>query len=148
MRTQPTKRKLRENEDGKDGRAAVGAVIRYNVLYPGHSVGAAYRYVELRGMGLEFLQRHGIIEHMDYHKTGISGFEGSFEVTVKDRRLIEGILVMLRAEQNRRYPAEKMGDDIQSAVARLVQLSDRFPTVAQRLRSRRAGREPLLICDE
>ncbi len=123
-------------------------VIRYNVLYPGHSVGAAYRYVELRGMGLEFLQKHGIVEQMDYHKTGMSGFEGSFEVTVKDPRLIEDMLVQLRAEQNRRYPADKMADDVQSAVARLLQLADTFPRFAQRLRSRRTGRDPLLIRDE
>jgi hypothetical protein len=41
-----------------------------------------------------------------------------------------------------------MGDDVQSAVARLVQLADTFPTAVQRLRSRRTGREPLLIKDE
>jgi hypothetical protein len=122
--------------------------IRFNVLYPGHSVGAAYRYVELREMGLEFLQKHGIIEHMNYHQTGMSGFDGSFEVTVKTPRLIEDALVQLRAEQNRRYPSDKMHDDIQSAVARLLQLADTFPNVAQRLRLRRTGRDPLLIRDE
>jgi hypothetical protein len=122
--------------------------IRYQELYPGRSVGAAYRYVELRGMGLEFLKKHGIIESADYHKTGFSGFEGYFEVVVKDPRLIEEVLVLLRAEENRRDPGQKMHDDVQSAVARLLQLADSFPSVAQRLRSRRTGRDPLIIRDE
>jgi hypothetical protein len=123
-------------------------VVRYPILYPGQSVGAMYRYVELRGMGLQFLKKHGLIGDFTYHKLGMAGFDASFEVTVKEPRLIEDAIVQLRAEQNRRYPAEKMDDDVQSAVARLLQLADTFPDVAQRLRSRRTGRDPLLIRDE
>jgi len=99
-------------------------------------------------MGLEFLKKHAIIESAVYHKTGLSGFEGYFEVVVKEPRLIEEVLVLLRAEENRRYPDQKMRDDVQSAVARLLQLADSFPNVAQRLRLRRIGRDPLLIRDE
>lgn len=122
--------------------------IRYRELYPGHSIGAAYRYVELRHMGLEFLKKYGVVEDSAYHNTGLSGFEGFFEVAVSDPRLVEEVLVLLRSEENRRYPAQKMQDDVQSAVARLLQLADSFPRVAQRLRSRGRNREPLTIADE
>lgn len=122
--------------------------IRYQELYPGHSVGAACRYVELWHMGLDFLKKYGVIEGFTYRKTGFSGFEGFFEVAAKDPSFIEDVLVLLRAEENRRYPAAKMGDDVQSALARLLQLADTFPRVAQCLRSRRTGREPFIINDE
>jgi hypothetical protein len=126
----------------------IRTVIRYNILYPGHSVGAAYRYVELRGMGLEFMKKHGIIAGFDYHKLGMSGFDGQFEVTGKEPRLVEDLIVQARAEQNRRYPTAKVDDDVQSAVARILLLVDRFPSVVQRLSSRRVGREPLAMRDE
>lgn len=123
-------------------------IVRYPILYPGHSVDAMYRYVELRGMGLKFLKKHGLIEDFEYHKLGIAGFDASFEVRVKEPRLIEDLLVQLRMEENRRNPRKKMDEDIQSALAQLIQLADNFPRVAQRLRNRRADRVPLLLLDE
>ncbi len=123
-------------------------VVRYAVLYPGHSVGAMYRYVELRRMGLQFLKKYSVIDDFAFRQDGLAGFEGFFAVTLQEPTRVEAALVQLRAEQNRRYPGEKMGSDVQSAVARLVQLADTFPRVVKRLRLRRADREALQINDE
>jgi hypothetical protein len=141
-----------------DGKLAVGeepiyiqatrTVVRFQDLYPGHSVEAMYRYVELRRMGLQFMKKHGFIESFEYHKTGLSGFEGYFEVTVTDPNLVAELLTELRAEQNRRWPCQKAQADVRSAAARLISLADSFHRVALRLRKRRTGREPVMIEDE
>jgi hypothetical protein len=123
-------------------------VVRFQVLCPGATVGAMYRYVELREMGLKFLAKHHIIDSHKYHQLGMAGFDGRFGVMVKEPRLIEEALIQLRAEQNRRYPGQKMEHDIQSAVARLGQLADTFPSVVRRLLTRRTGRDSLVIGDE
>ncbi len=128
---------------------ATRTVVRYPVLYPGHSVGAMYRYVELRDMGLRFLKKHGFIESFDYKQTGMSGFEGRFEVrSFADPSLIAGVLTELKAEENRRYPDQKMDTDIQSATAKLRQLADSFHRAVLRLRERRKGRAPIAVEDE
>lgn len=105
-----------------DGKLAVGeepiyiqatrTVVRFQELYPSHSVGAMYRYVELRGMGLQFMKKQGFIESFEYHKTGLSGFEGFFEVMVADPNLVAELITELRAEQNRRWPGQKVEADV------------------------------------
>jgi REase_DpnII-MboI len=142
-----------------DGELAVGdarqmfiqgtrTALRYPVLYPGHSVGAMYRYVALRSKGLQFLQKHGFIASFEFHKTGMSGFEGAFEVAVDDPYLFGEAMIELKAEQNRRDPGKEMESDIQSATARLMQLADSFHGVSLKLRNRRTGREPIVVNDE
>jgi len=123
-------------------------VIRYPVLYPGNSVGAMYRYVELRDKGLMFLQKYNFIAGFEYHQTGIAGFEGRFEVQIADPRLIDKVLIALRTEENRRNPGLKMTYDIQSATARVVQLADSFHRFVLTLRERREDRSPLNVNDE
>jgi hypothetical protein len=141
-----------------DGKLAVGerpihigstrTVVRYQILYPVHSVDAMYRYVELRRMGLQFMKTHGFIESFRYHKTGLSGFEGYFEVAVGDPNLVAQLLTKLRVEENRRWPAQKAGTDVRSATARLFGLADSFQRVVLRLRERRANREAVKVKDE
>jgi hypothetical protein len=122
--------------------------VRFAELYPVQSVGAMYRYVELRGMGLRFLEKHGYIENFEFCKQGISGFDGRFRIVVHDPRPIAEALIALRGEQGRRWPQQKAGTDIRSAAARLTQLADSLHAVAIRLRDRRSGRQPLIIEDE
>jgi hypothetical protein len=121
-------------------------VLRHLVLCPGLTVGAMYRYVELRGKGLQFLQKYGFIDTFTFRKTGFSGFDGFFYVTVTEK--FEEVLLPLRLEEDRRDPDQKMDTDIQSATARIVQLADAFHRAVLQLRKRRSGREPLLINDE
>jgi hypothetical protein len=123
-------------------------VIRYQILYPVHSVNSSYRYLELRRKGLMLLEKQGAIGSMEYHKWGMSGWEGSWDITVTDPVRFDALLVALRGEENRRRPGKKMETDIHSATARIVQLADSFHRVAVKLRERRTRREPLLINDE
>src|SRR5437667_2054275 len=123
-------------------------LVRYPVLCPGVSVGAMCRYVDLRRKGLTLLEKFGFICFVDYRKYGLSGFEGNFVMTVSDSPSFPDLLTLLRAEENRRNPSEKMQTDISGATARLVQLADSFHRVILQLRNRRAEREPLLIKDE
>jgi hypothetical protein len=123
-------------------------LVRYPVLYPGQSVGAMYRYVELRKKGLQFLQKHNYILNFEFHKLGMAGFEGRFAIDVGDPALFPMLLTELRLEENRRYPAGKIQNDISTASARLLQLADSFHGVVLRLRSRRMERQPLLVEDE
>jgi hypothetical protein len=122
--------------------------IRYQVLYPVHSVESSYRYASLRQKGLMVLQKQGALGSMDFRKHGMSGWDGSWEITVVDPARFDELLVSLRAEEDRRRPGQKIGTDIHSATARLTQLADSFHRVAVKLRDRRTGREPLLIQDE
>ena len=39
------------------------------------------------------MKKHGIIAGFEYHKLGMSGFDGQFDVTAKQPRLVEDILV-------------------------------------------------------
>jgi hypothetical protein len=125
---------------------ATRTLPRYRVLYPASSVGAMYRYVDLRRKGLQFLQKYGFIDSFQFRKTGTVGFEGFFEVVANEH--FEEALTVLRLEEERRNPGQKMDTDIQSATARIVQLADAFHRAALRLRNRRSGKEPLLINDE
>ena len=122
--------------------------MRFAHLYPGHSVDAMYRYVELRGMGLQFMKKHGFIDSFEFHKTGLSGFDGYFEVVASNPTLVAGLLTELTAEQNRRWPEQKVGSDIRSATARVLLLINSFHRVALKLRDRPAGRQSLQIQDE
>jgi len=101
-------------------------VIRYEILYPVHSVNSSYRYLELRRKGLMLLQKQSGIGSMEYHKWGMSGWEGGWTITVPDSDRFGALLVELRNEEDRRRPGIKMGTDIRSATARLVQLADSF----------------------
>jgi REase_DpnII-MboI len=123
-------------------------VIRYQLLYPVHAVNFAYRYADLRGKGLLFLQKQSAISSMQFRKIGLAGWEGRWEIAVPDVNRFGEFLQALRIEENRRNPGQKMQTDLHSATARLVQLGDSFDRVALRLRDRRAGREPLVIKDE
>lgn len=127
---------------------AVRDAIRYPILYPAISVNLTYRYADLRGKGLAFLQKQSAIASMEYHKWGMSGWEGRWEITVSDVNRFGEFLEALRIEENRRNPGQKMETDLHSAAARLVQLGNSFDRVALRLRDRRAERQPLLIEDE
>jgi hypothetical protein len=122
--------------------------IRYQILYPARAVNLTYRYADLRGKALAFLQKYSVIGSMEYHKWGISGWEGRWEITVPDSTRFEKVLTELRREENRRAPGQKAATDIHNATARLVQLTDSFHRVAVRLRARRSGRDPLFIEDE
>jgi DpnII restriction endonuclease len=123
-------------------------VIRYQILYPVHSVNLAYRYADLRSKALKFLQKQSAIGSMEYHKWGISGWEGRWAITVPDENRFVEFLEALKIEEERRNPGQKIQTDIHSATARLVQLADSFSSVARTLEDRRSGREPLLIQDE
>ena len=121
-------------------------LIRYLVLYPSHSVDSMYRYVELRSKVLQFLKKYGLLASFQFRETGLSGFEGFFEAVATEQ--FAEALIALRLEEDRRNPDRKMDTDIQSATARIVQLAESFHRVALRLRTRRSGREPILINDE
>lgn len=107
-----------------------------------------YRYADLRKKGLQFLQKYNFISDFEYRKTGFSGFEGFFRITVSDPQLIANALVALRAEVNRRNPNLKMASDVQSARARVIQLADSFHRGVLSLRKRREGRPALTVEDE
>ncbi|HWY55030.1 MAG TPA: hypothetical protein VNZ03_11240 [Terriglobales bacterium] len=108
----------------------------------------AYRYADLRGKGLMFLQKQGAIGSMEFRKSGMAGWEGRWEIRVPDLNRFAEFLEALRIEENRRDPGQEMETDIHSATASLMQLGDSFHRTAIRLRDRRAGREPLVIKDE
>ena len=122
--------------------------IRFQVLYPAHSVGTMDRYCELRWKAATFLRTHSFIGSIEYREQGTHRWEGLLELTVPDRACFAALLVDLRAEENRRNPGENMGADISSAVARLVQLLDSFHRVVLCLRTRHANRAPFLVNDE
>ncbi len=124
------------------------AAPRYPTLYPAISVNLTYRYADLRSKALKFLQKQSAIASMEYHKWGMSGWEGRWEITVQDVNRFAEFLETLRIEENRRNPGQKMELDLHGATARLVQLCDSFDRVALRLRDRRAERGPFLIKDE
>lgn len=123
-------------------------VIRYQILYPAHSVNLTYRYADLRSKALKFLQKQSAIGSMEYHKWGMSGWEGRWAITVPNENCFAEFLETLKIEEERRNPGQKIQTDIHSATARLVQLADSFNSVARTLEDRRSGREPLLIQDE
>lgn len=123
-------------------------VIRYHILYPVHAVNHAYRYAELRKKGLMFLQKQSAISSMQFRKTGLSGWDGSWEILVGGANRFDEIMEPLRIEDLRRSTQRKVAPDVHNATARLIQLADCFDRVAVKLRSRRAEREPLLIKDE
>lgn len=122
--------------------------VRYEILYPVHSVGTMDRYCELRWKAGTFLKAQSFIGSMEYRERGSHRWESLLEVTVPDPVRLAALLVELRIEENRRNPGQKMDVDISSAVARLVQLADAFYRVALRLRTRHANRTPFLIDDE
>jgi hypothetical protein len=123
--------------------------IRYQVLYPVHSVGTMHRYCQLRRKAATFLRTNSFIGAIKYHdQGGMVSWGDLLEVTVPDRSHFADLLVELRIEENRRNPGEKMVADIHSATARLVQLVDSFHRVVLRLRARHANRPPFLVNDE
>jgi hypothetical protein len=79
-------------------------VIRYEELYPGHSVGAMDRYCELRWKAGKLLKKQGYIGSLEYVERGTHRWEGLLEVTVPDAQRFAGLLVALRSEENRRRP--------------------------------------------
>ncbi len=123
-------------------------VIRFQILYPVHSVNGSYRYVDLRRKGLMLLEKQGAIGAFQFHKLGISGWDGRWEINVADRAWFAKLFVGLKSEEDRRRPGQKLATDIHSATARLLQLAESFHRVVLRLRYRRAGREPLVVKDE
>jgi hypothetical protein len=122
--------------------------VRYDILYPIHSVGQMDRYCELRWKAAAFLKRQSVIGTFTYHDQGNHRWEGIIELTVPDAANFEAVLVQLRIEENRRNPGQKVEADISSATARLIQLADSFHRVALRQRTRHDKREPFLLNDE
>jgi hypothetical protein len=123
--------------------------IRYPILYAVHSVEGQYRYLDLRRKALSFLEKHRMIESFEYRKYGMSGFEANFHVTLTAQPAdFPQLIALLKAEEDRRYPNQKVGTDVSSAVARLLQLTESFHSVVLRLRERRSGRQLLTIADE
>lgn len=122
--------------------------IRYPTLCPFNSPGVIDRYCDLRWKAATFLANHAFIGPAEYREQGTHRWEGLIEVTVPDVSRFWDLMVMLRAEENRRTPGEKMEADVHSATARLAQLADSFHRVTLQLRTRHAGRTPLLIEDE
>jgi hypothetical protein len=122
--------------------------VRYTILCPASAPGTIDRYCELRWKAGTFLKTHSFIGSVEYHEQGTHRWESILEITVPDRTRFEGLLVDLRLEENRRYPRKKMQADINSAVARLLQLADSFHRVVLKLRKRHGDRPPLLIKDE
>jgi hypothetical protein len=116
-------------------------VIRYEELYPGHSVGAMDRYCELRWKAGQFLKKQGFIGSLEYREQGTHRWEGLLEVTVPNPTGFAELMVELRREENRRRRGQKMETDINSATARLVQLAESFNRVAVKLRDRRLSQE-------
>lgn len=122
--------------------------IRYPILFPAISVNLTYRYLDLRSKALKFLQKQSAIATVQFRKSGMSGWEGRWEISVPDVDRFVEFLEALKIEENRRNPEQRMERDIHSATARLVQLADSFDRVSIRLRDRRVGREPFHIRDE
>jgi len=122
--------------------------VRYEILYPVHSVGTMDRYCELRWKAVTFLKAQSIIGAAEYREQGSHRWDGVLEITVSDRARFAASLVDLRIEENRRNPEQKMEADISSATSHLVQLTDSFHRVALRLRTRHANRAPFLMKDE
>ncbi len=122
--------------------------VRYEILCPVNSVGAADRYCELRWKALTFLKKYSFVGSFEYREQGGHRWQGLVEVTVPELDHFAKLLTQLRIEEDRRNPGQQMEADISSATARLVQLADSFHRVALRLRGRRAGKEPILINDE
>lgn len=122
--------------------------IRYEVLYPVHSVGMMDRYCELRWKAANFLKNNGIIASAEYRESGSHRWEGLLEIAGVDQSRFEGLMIDLKTEEDRRDPGKKMGADITSAAARLLQLADSFHRVVLRLRRRHDDRQPFLINDE
>jgi hypothetical protein len=123
-------------------------VIRYEILYPVHSVNSTYRYLELRRKGLKLLEKQAVIGSIDYKKWGLSGWEGNWVLTTINRPWFAKLLTALKSEEDRRRPGRKLATDIHSATARLLQLAESFHSVVLRLRHRRTRREPVIINDE
>lgn len=122
--------------------------VRYEILYPVHSVGTMDRYCELRWKAGTFLKTQSFIGSVEYREQGNHRWEGLLEVTVPDPERFMALLVDLRIEENRRNPGQKMEAGVNSATARFVNLADSFHRVALRLRTRHANRTPFLINDE
>jgi hypothetical protein len=125
--------------------------VRYTLLCPVSqiSVGAIDRYCGLRWKAGSFLKKYGLVGSFELcEQYGQHRWESLVEVTVPRPSHFANFLAQLRIEENRRNPGKQMETDISSATAQLVQLADSFARVALSLRTRRAGRSPLLIEDE
>lgn len=122
-------------------------VIRYEVLYPVHSVNMSDRYCELRWKAAEFLQREGYLPNVKWRDTGQHRWQSLVEVQVPDATLFHRLVVTLTEEEERRQPGSA-AEDLPGAMARLEQLGDRFHRVALRLANRYAKRSGLAIDDE
>lgn len=125
--------------------------VRYTLLCPVSqiSVGAIDRYCDLRWKAGSFLKKHGLVGSFEWcEQYGQHRWQSLVEVTVPEPLYFASFLAQLRIEENRRNPGKQMEEDISSATAQLVQLADSFSRVALRLRTRRAGRNPILIEDE
>lgn len=122
--------------------------VRYELLYPVGSPGMMDRYCELRWKATKFLKNNAFIGSAEYREQGFHRWEGLLEIRAVDRTRFEGLLVDLKAEEDRRNPGQQMEADISSATARLLQLTDSFHRVVLRLRTRHDNRTPFLIGDE
>jgi hypothetical protein len=89
--------------------------VRYEILYPVHSVGTIDRYCELRWKAARFLMTYSFLGSVEYREQGTHRWEGLLEVTVPDSARFAALLVELRIEENRRNPGQKMEADINSA---------------------------------
>lgn len=90
------------------------------MLYPVHSVDAQYRYLDLRKKGISFLQKHGLVESFEFHKTGMAGFQGCFVLTVRDPSLFPKLLTHLQAEDDHRNPKQKAEAGVINAHSSIV----------------------------
>ncbi|HEU5415005.1 MAG TPA: hypothetical protein VFW31_14650 [Candidatus Angelobacter sp.] len=126
-------------------------IVRYDILYPAHSKALKYRYIDFRQKGLLALQKQGSIGPGQFRQAIPTevGSEDGWVIAEVDRARFFKLLTGLKAEQSRRERGQQLAPYVQSnAAARLLQLAESFDRVAVRLKTRRSGREPLLIKDE
>lgn len=126
-------------------------IVRFEILYPAQSRALKYRYIDFRQKGLLALQKQSAIGPGQFRQARPGeevGSEDGWVITVVDRDRFAKLLLGLKKEQERRDLGQRLPSDMQSTTSRLLQLADSFHRVAVRLRTRRTGREPLLIKDE